>query len=132
VRFEQTLDHEHVGLPPATAVHAMLHRAAARIGRSPSYRVIVSTFDAAFRVVAADLAIGVVQLQVGSAYAGALGVKLIALADTWARRRFAVCFRDFESLPPPARRLLDHLVASAAASDPADPARASTQPAGRA
>ena len=52
VRFEDTLDYDHVGMPPSTAVHAMLQRAAARAGRTVSYRVIVSNFDAAFRVVA--------------------------------------------------------------------------------
>ena len=36
LRFEQTLDHEHVGLPPSTAVHTMLQRAAARVGRTVS------------------------------------------------------------------------------------------------
>ena len=40
--FEETLDAEHVGLPPSTSVHAMLQRAAAGGGRSISYRVIVS------------------------------------------------------------------------------------------
>ena len=34
LRFEQTLEHEHVGLPPSTAVHTMLQRAAARVGRT--------------------------------------------------------------------------------------------------
>jgi DNA-binding transcriptional LysR family regulator len=46
LRFEQTLDHEHVGLPPSSAVHTMLQRAAARAGRTVSYRVVVSNFDA--------------------------------------------------------------------------------------
>ena len=40
LRFEQTLDHEHVGLPPTTAVHTMLQRAAARSRAARvSYRV---------------------------------------------------------------------------------------------
>ena len=65
LRFEQTLDHEHVGLQPTTAMHTMLQRAAARVGRTVTYRVIVSNFDAAFRVVAANLAISVVPIEVG-------------------------------------------------------------------
>ena len=113
LRFEQTLDHEHVGLPPASAMHTMLTRAAARVGRSVSYRVIVSNFDAAFRVVAANLAISIVPIEVGSPYARMLGVKLIALSDTWARRRFTVCFKDLAGLQPAARRMVDHLVARA-------------------
>jgi DNA-binding transcriptional LysR family regulator len=114
VRFEQTLDHEYVGLPPGAAMHTMLTRAAARTGRSVSYRVIVSNFDAAFRVVAANLAISIVPFEVGSPYAAMLGVKLIALSDAWARRRFIVCFQDLAGLPPAARRMVDHLVERAA------------------
>ena len=64
LRFEQTLDHEHVGLQPSTAVHTMLQRAAARYGRTVSYRVVVSNFDAALRVVAADLGISVIPVEV--------------------------------------------------------------------
>ena len=65
--FEQTLDFDHVGLPPSTAVHTMLQRAAASAGRTVTYRVIVSSFDAAFRVVAANLGISVVPLEVAGA-----------------------------------------------------------------
>jgi len=114
LRFEQTLDHEHVGLPPTTAVHTMLHRAAARSGRTVSYRAVVSNFDASFRVVAANLAISVVPVEVGSPYAEMLGVKIIPLTDAWAHRRFAICFQKLEALQPPVRRLVEHLAQRAA------------------
>jgi DNA-binding transcriptional LysR family regulator len=107
--FEQTLDHDHVGLPPSTAVHTMLQRAAARVGRTVSYRVIVSNFDAAFRVVAANLGISVVPVEVGDAYRPTLGIHLIPLTDPWAQRRFVVCYRNFDALQPAAQRMVDHL-----------------------
>ena len=119
LRFEQTLGHEHVGLQPSTAVHAMLQRAAARVGRTVSYRVIVSNFDAAFRVVAANLAISVIPVEVGGPYARLLGVKLIPLTDAWAQRKFAVCFQDFDALQPAVRRMVEHLVERAAQADAA-------------
>jgi DNA-binding transcriptional LysR family regulator len=109
VSFEQTLDHDHVGLPPSTAVHTMLQRAAARAGRTVSYRVIVSNFDAAFRVVAANLGISVVPVEVGDAYRPTLGIQLIPLTDPWAQRRFIVCYRNFDALQPAAQRMVDHL-----------------------
>jgi DNA-binding transcriptional LysR family regulator len=115
LRFEQTLDYEHVGLPPASAVHTMLHRAAARSGRSVSYRAVVSNFDASFRVVAANLAISVIPVEVGGPYAKMLGVKIVPLSDAWAQRSFAICFQKLESLQPPVRRLVEHLVQRAAA-----------------
>lgn len=114
LRFEQSLEYDHVGLPPSTAVNTMLHRAAARSGRTVSYRAIVSNFDAAFRVVAANLAISVIPVEVCRRYAGVPGVKIIPLADAWAHRSFAVCFQGLQVLQPPVRRLVDHLVARAA------------------
>ena len=113
LRFEQTLDHEHVGLPPSTAVHTMLQRAAAKAGRTLVYRVIVSNFDAAFRVVAANLGISVVPVEVGAPLAQRSGIRIVPLSDAWAQRRFIVCFRRFDDLQPPARRLVEHLVARA-------------------
>jgi DNA-binding transcriptional LysR family regulator len=109
VSFEQTLEYEHVGLQPSTAVYSMLQRAAARAGQTLSLRAVVSNFDAAFRVVAAGLAISVIPEQVAAGYAKVLGVKIVPLTDAWASRRFAVCFRRFELLPPAAQRLVRHL-----------------------
>lgn len=119
LRFEATLDHEHVGLPPTAAVHTLLARAAARAGKTIAYRALVSNFEAAFRVVAANLAISVVPVEVGAAYAKALGVKVIPLADVWAERRFIVCFTDFDALQPAAQRLVERLTENARASEPA-------------
>ncbi|ASW00920.1 LysR substrate-binding domain-containing protein [Paraburkholderia aromaticivorans] len=109
VRFEQTLEHDHVGMPPSTAVHAMLQRAAAKAGRTVSYRVIVSNFDAALRVVAARLGISVVPLEVGETYKRIFEIETIPLTNAWALRQFAVCFRDLEALQPAARRMVEHL-----------------------
>lgn len=111
--FEQTLDHEHVGLPPSTAVHTMLQQLAARKDRRLSYRVIVSNFDAAFRVVAANLAISIVPSEVGESYKNTLGIKIIPLRDAWAARRFAVCYQTIGTLQPAARRMVQHLVGCA-------------------
>ncbi len=118
LRFEQTLDHEHVGLQPSSAMHGMLQRAAARVGRTVSYRAIVSNFDASFRVVAANLAISVIPVEVGGPYARLLGVKLIPLTDAWALRNFAVCFLDFDALQPAVRRMVEHLVERASLAEP--------------
>lgn len=109
IRFEQTLDFEHVGLQPSTAVHTMLNQAAARIGRTVSYRVIVSNFDSSFRVVAANLGISVIPMEAARSFSSTLDVKLIPLADAWADRRFAICYRTYDALQPAATLLIDHL-----------------------
>lgn len=114
VRFEDTLDFEHVSLPVNSAVQVMLQREAGRIGRSVHHRVIVTNFEAALRVVRAGLAISLVPREVAAGAAGPGGVRLVALAEPWAERRFIVCFRDEKALTPAAQLLLDHLAGQAA------------------
>lgn len=117
LRFVDSLGYQHVGLEPHSAVQVMLQKAAARAGKPLMFRAIVSNFDAAFRVVAARLAISVVPTNVSFPYAEVLGLKLIPLSDNWARRQFAVCFRRFELLEPAALRLVGHLAKQATRSD---------------
>lgn len=109
IRFEDTLDCDHVGLQPSTAVYSMLDRAAAKAGRSMSYRVIVSNFDAAFRVVAAGLGVSVVPRQVAGIYQAAGQVSIVPLLNEWAQREFAICYRRQRDLTPAAVRLVDFL-----------------------
>lgn len=113
VSFEQTLEYEHVGLPPATAVHTMLGRAAARAGRAIRYRAIVSNFDAELRVVAAGLGISITPRQIAKRYEKLYGIRVVALSDSFAERRFAICFREPDHLQPAALRLVDFLEARA-------------------
>ena len=108
VRFEQTLDHEHVSLPVTSAVQVMLKRAAAALGKTLVNRVIVSNFEAALRGVKANLAISVVPQEVAQPYATAHNLRVIALDEPWARREFAICFRDEASLSPASRLLMTH------------------------
>ena len=115
VRFEQTLDYEHVSLPVNSAVQVMLQRAAAALGRALVHRVIVSNFEAALRVVHANLAISVVPQEVAQPYAATHELCVIPLEESWAQRRFAICFRDEASLSAAARLLLAHLQAQSAA-----------------
>jgi len=114
LKFEQTLDHEHIGLHSSSAVHTMLQRAAARADRTVSCRVMASNFDSAFRVVAANPGISVIPVEVGGPIASRLGIKLIPLTDTWAQRNFAVYFQNFDTLQPASQRMVQHLIESAA------------------
>jgi hypothetical protein len=81
LRFEQTLDHEHVGLPPSSAVH---HAAAAGRRARRAHRVVSRgrlQFRRGVSVVAANLCISVIPQEVGAPYASMLGVKMIPLTD---------------------------------------------------
>ncbi|WP_436411665.1 LysR substrate-binding domain-containing protein [Variovorax ginsengisoli] len=103
----------HVGLPASTAVHTMLARAAAIIGKPISYRAVVSTFDASLRCVRANLGIAVVPREVAEPVASTYGLKVLPLTDPWAQRSFAICFYDEKRLSPAAMALAAHLQALA-------------------
>jgi DNA-binding transcriptional LysR family regulator len=109
VRFEDTLDCEHVGLQPSAAVTTLLARAAAQAGKAMRFRVVVSNFDSAFRVVGANLGVSVVPRQVSQIYVSAGRVKLVRLLNDWAHREFAICFKKQSELSPAAERLVDFL-----------------------
>jgi DNA-binding transcriptional LysR family regulator len=111
VRFEDTLEFEQVSLPVNSAVQVRLQQIAAGLGRTVRHRVIVSSFEAALRVVRAGLGISLVPREVAETAGDAYGLKLIALDEPWAQRRFIICFRDAQLLTSSAQLLLDHLAA---------------------
>lgn len=113
LRFEDTLEFEHVSLPVNSAVQVMLQRQAAQAGRTLNHRVVVTNFEAALRVVHAGLAISLVPREVAQDPARALGLRLVPLAEPWAERRFILCYRDGASLSPAAQLLLEHLASLA-------------------
>jgi DNA-binding transcriptional LysR family regulator len=51
----------------------------------------------------------VVPVEVADVYASAVGLRVVPLADAWARRQFVVCFKDPTALSSAARSLLEHL-----------------------
>ena len=109
VRFADTLDYEHVVMPVNSAVEVMLQREASRLGRRMLYRVVVTNFDAALRVVRAGLAVALVPREVAGIQTYADALRILPLNETWARRRFVLCHRGEDVLPPAARLLLDSL-----------------------
>ncbi|SFC67150.1 transcriptional regulator, LysR family [Polaromonas sp. OV174] len=113
--LEQTLDYEHVSLPVSSAVQVLLQRAAALKGKVIVHRVIVSNFEAAMRVVRANLAISVVPREVAEPYAATYGLCVLPLLEPWAKRRFAICYRDESGLSAAAQLLVRHLAARAGA-----------------
>ena len=107
--FQDTLDYQHVGIQRSSAVSVMLARAAALVGRTVNYRTQVSDFDASLRVVHAGLGISVIPQEIAAPYAEMMGLKVIPLQDAWARRRFAICYRERDAMSKAALMLLDFL-----------------------
>ncbi len=114
VHLADTLDYEQVIMPIHSAVEVMLQREAARLGKRLMHRVIVTNFEAAMRVVRADLAIAVVPREVTPLHAQAWGLKILPLVEPWAERRFVLCHRGEDTLTPAAQLLLQALASYAA------------------
>jgi DNA-binding transcriptional LysR family regulator len=109
------LPYEFVGLQPGSLVNTVLSGVAARTGKSVDYRIHVTTFEAATAIVAANLAICVIPSEAARAYEASRGLRVIPLAEDWARREIVLCVRDYESLPVHGRDFVDHLRACGAA-----------------
>lgn len=115
LRFEETLDHEAVGVAPGGAMDQMLRRQAALLGRTPLYRIQVSSLDASCRIVAAGLGLAILPRESTAPFAGAAGLTMLPLAEPWAERRFVICSRAEALVSAPARALVEHLAAQARA-----------------
>ncbi|AEC19737.1 transcriptional regulator [Pusillimonas sp. T7-7] len=117
INFDETLAYDYVGLSETSAIHAFLLQAADDLGRVLRFRVEVSNFEAACRMVASHVGIGVIPETAGQRYLKDLPLKLIALNDAWALRRLHICVRQFDRLPVFAKELVSLLVKDAAAGE---------------
>lgn len=92
LHYAELLVHPFVGLMPENSLSRFLLREAARIGRVPHHRVRIASFDAAMHMVA--LGVGVAVIPLGFANRWRLPeVRVLALSDAWARRKYLLCLR---------------------------------------
>lgn len=112
VDFAELLDQDFVGLESNTVISQLMLAEARQREMPLRLRVEVKSFDVVLRMIQAGLGIGVLPEAAARAFAGPMGLRLIALADAWAQRRMSVAVRQYSSLAAPARLLVDHLVPS--------------------
>lgn len=117
VSFEETIDYEHVDIVARSIMQTMQRSAAAAAGKQMRYRIQVSTVDAAYRIVAAQLAVAIVPREEASAIQQTLGLKVIPLSNGWARRQFVISVRD-TGVTLPSQLLLESLRSSATRAKP--------------
>ena len=106
VSFNDTLSYDYVGLSEWSAIHHFLRQAADTLGMPLKFRVEVGGFEAATRMVAAQVGIAVIPETVALRQQDHLPIKLIHLKDEWAIRQLYVCVRNYEMLPPFAQGLV--------------------------
>lgn len=110
VDFIDTLDYDFIGLPEASAIHNFLKRAAADLQRELRWRVQVSNFETACRMIEANVGVGVLPESTAARHAGTMALRIVQLNDEWAERKLQVCVADIGALPLFARKLVDLLV----------------------
>ena len=108
VSFEETIDYEHVDIVARSILQNTQRSVAAAAGKQMRYRIQVSTVDAAFRIVAAQLAVAIVPQEEARAAEQTLGLRVIPLSNSWARRQFVISVRD-TALSVPAELLAESL-----------------------
>ena len=77
-------------------------------------RVQVRSFEVMCLLIKQGLGIGILPELAARPLSQALNIRLVRLAESWARRDYAICVRAFENLEAPTSRLIDFLTASAA------------------
>lgn len=110
VDFIDTLDYDFIGLPEDSAIHNFLKRAAADLQRSLRWRVQVSNFETACRMIEANVGVGVLPETTARRHARAMALRIVQLDDEWAERQLQICVADLDALPLFARKLVDLLV----------------------
>ncbi len=111
VFFSETLDYDFIGPPEGSAIHGFLKRAAAELQRSMQWRIQVSNFEAACRMIEANIGIGVLPEATALRHAKTMALRIVPLKDEWAVRNLQICVAELDALPLFARRLVDLLVA---------------------
>jgi DNA-binding transcriptional LysR family regulator len=111
VGFAATLDYDFIGPPEASAIYGFLKRASAELQRTMRWRIQVSNFEAACRMIEANIGIGVLPEGTARRHAQTMALRIIPLTDEWAVRKLQICVADRQALPLFARKLVDLLVA---------------------
>jgi DNA-binding transcriptional LysR family regulator len=82
---------------------------AARFSRRLKLRVRLNNFDSIARMVESGIGIAVLPERAARRYQQSMAIQIVALTDGWAPRHFTICVRNFASLPPHAKRLVEYL-----------------------
>lgn len=107
VRFEALLDHDIVGLHHGAAAHELMRAEAEGAGRPLKARLQVRGFEAIAQLVEAGLGVAVMPTTTARRLAQVFGVKVLALAEPWARRDYLLAVRRQELLPTVVQRFVD-------------------------
>jgi DNA-binding transcriptional LysR family regulator len=113
VPFVRTLEHDHVGLHEASAIHTFLRQQASAVHRPLRMRIEVGNFETACRMIESNIGVGVVPLSSAKRHAERLAIRIVPLQDDWSLREQFVVVRQLDALPGFGRDLVELLVRDA-------------------
>ncbi len=110
IGFVESLDFDHVGLHSNSALYLAQRRAAAEVGKQLQLRIQVTSLDAMCRMIHNGLGVGVMPDRAFELVGSVGDLVAVPLTDPWSARDLLIVARDFETLPAPARLLVEHLL----------------------
>ncbi len=110
VRFEDTLEYEHVSLHEGSTLHAFMTELVREQRRRLQIRIQIRSFEAMCRMIEAGVGIGILPLSAALRHRQTMKLAIIELPDTWAVRERAVIVRELDGLPGCAKALIDELI----------------------
>lgn len=119
VRLSEVLDRfGFVGLNQFNSIQAFVDRIAQAQGKRVSLRIQVSSFDAVCQMVAAGAGIAVVPRACAVRYDDGRRLRLVEIAEPWARRQMSLVRPRRRTLPAYTEQLVHHLAEAGAALRP--------------
>ena len=107
--FSSLLDYEFVGLEGATAITRLLTDQASVLKKPMRTRIQVHSFAALCKMIEAGFGVGVLPEGAARSFIASMRLRMVRLADEWARRQMHICVRDYALLSPVSQKLVDHL-----------------------
>ena len=110
ISFEECLQYDFVGLNRGSSLLELTSRSAEKLGKQMSLRIQVRSYDAMCQMIAVNLGIGVLPIQACAAQIKAMGLQVVQLKDTWARRKLLVATKANINHSPATSLLSQHLL----------------------
>lgn len=110
VSLRDLLDEDFVALDSTTSIQSYVRAAAERLGAELKVRVTVQSFDGVRRMVQAKLGIAILPYGAVEPYMHDGDLKMVQLAEPWAKRDLLIAVRKLEALPRHAQLLLENLI----------------------
>ena len=110
VDYLRTLKYDQVCLQEGSAISTFLGQVASEHNRAQRTRIRVGNFEAACRIIEANVAIGIVPESSARRYEKSMRIRYARLSDAWSLRKLSICVKSHEQLPSFARDLIDMML----------------------